>query len=274
MKSASSGSFYVPGGGPDSFLSTPATAGPWSPTAQHGGPPSGLLTRAICAQLAPEETLGRISVDLLGPVPVGPLSVSTSVVRPGRQVSLLSATLYDVSAGRECAVARAWALPRSTSGPGEPTPLPHVPADGVVTALPPSWSHGYVDAVEWRWLKGAVLEAGPATVWMRPRIPLLPGEPLSGLPMLMTCVDSASGVSAALDPAEWSFINTELTVHLLREPVGDWVCVEAATDLSPSAAGVATSAVHDELGLVARTAQSLLVQRSSTGSAPRQRATK
>jgi hypothetical protein len=112
-------------------------------------------------------------------------------------------------------------------------------------------------------VQGAVLDPGPATVWMRPRIPLLTGETLAGLPMLMTSVDSASGISAGLDPAEWSFMNTELTVHVLREPVGDWVCVDAVTDLSSSAVGVASSAVYDELGLVARTAQSLLVQRHS-----------
>jgi len=274
MKSAARGSFYVPIDGPDRVSSTPATAGPWSRTAQHGGPPSGLLARAIGAGLTPDQTIGRISIDLLGPVPVGPLSVTTSVLRPGRQVSLHSATLYDETAGRDCVVARAWVLPRSTSGPGTSTPLPHRPADGETTPLPPSWSHGYVDAVEWRWVNGAVLEAGPATVWMRPLLTLLPDEPLTGLPMLMTCVDSASGVSAALDPGEWAFLNTDLTVHLLRDPVGEWVCVDASTDLSPSGAGIAVSAVYDELGLVARTAQSLLVQRSSDGSAELQSATK
>jgi hypothetical protein len=90
-------------------------------------------------------------------------------------------------------------------------------------------------------------------------VPLLPGEPLSGTALLMTCVDSASGISAALDPAEWAFLNTEITVHLLREPVGDWVCVEAETTLGPGSAGVALAAVHDELGLVARSTQGLLV---------------
>ena len=259
MKSAAERSFYVRTEAPDAFRATPATAGPWTPSAQHGGPPSGLLTRALSALLTPGRTFSRISVDLLGPVPVGPLRVTTAVERPGRSVALLSASLHDVVAGRCCAVARAWVLPRSTSGPGTPTPLPHSPADGVVGPLPRLWSDGYVDHVEWRWIRGAVLSPGPATVWMRPRVPLLPDEPLSGAAMLMTCVDSASGVSAALDPAEWAFLNTEITVHLLRDPVGDWVCVDAETTLGPGSAGMATAAVYDEQGLVARSTQGLLV---------------
>jgi len=259
MKSAAARSFYAQSEAPDEVLSTPATAGPWSRSAQHGGPPSGLLTRALEGLVAPDRFLSRISVDLLGPVPVGPLRVTTSVERPGRSVSLLSATLHDVDAGRPCAVARAWVLPRASSGPGVLSPLPHSPADGSVGGLPPSWSDGYIDHVEWRWIRGAVLSPGAATVWMRPLVPLLPDEAMSGTAMLMTCVDSASGVSAALDPADWAFLNTEITVHLLREPVGDWVCVDAETTLGPGSAGVATSAVYDELGLVARSAQGLLV---------------
>ncbi len=263
MKSASHASFYAPTGAPQRVLSTPATAGPWSPSAQHGGPPSGLLARAIEATLPPDRVIARLSVDLLGPVPVGPLEVSVEELRPGRQVALVAATLHDPATGRDCAVARAWALPRTQAGPGSAIPLAHGPEQGERPPLPPSWVGGYVDHVEWRWITGAVLAPGPATVWMRPLVPLLPGEPLTGIPMLMTCVDSASGVSAALDPARWAFLNTELTVHVLREPVGEWVCVDAVTELTSTAVGVATSAVYDELGLVARTAQTLLVQRQS-----------
>lgn len=261
MKSGSDQSFYAPGEAPGSFLSTPATAGPWSLDAQHGSPPSALLTRAMTGSIPPELTLARISVDLLGPVPVGPLSVTVSVLRPGARVRLLEARLYDVAAGRDCAVARAWALPAAAVGPGAAIPPPHQPLDGVDRPAPPSWSCGYLDAMEWRWIKGSVLEAGPAVVWMRPRIPLLPDEPLTGTTRLMACVDSASGISAALDPTQWGFLNTDLSVTIVREPVGDWICVEAETTLAPTAVGVATSNVYDELGLVAHTSQTLLVQR-------------
>jgi len=259
MKSGSERSFYAPGEAPGSFLSTPATAGPWSPDAQHGSPPSALLTRALSAAIPPDLTLARVSVDLLGPVPVGLLSVAVTVLRPGARVQLLEARLYDEAAGRDCVVARAWALPVAATGPGMAVPLPHQPADGTEIVVP--WaSGGYLDAVEWRWITGSVLEAGPAVVWMRPRVPLLPDEPLTGIARLMACVDSASGISAALDPTKWGFMNTDLSVTIVREPVGEWLCVEAETALAPTAVGVATGNVYDELGLVAHTSQTLLIQ--------------
>jgi acyl-CoA thioesterase len=67
------------------------------------------------------------------------------------------------------------------------------------------------------------------------------------------------GNLAELDPAEWGFLNTELTVHVLRPPVGEWLCVDAETSLGRGSVGLATSAVYDEQGLVARSAQALLV---------------
>ena len=156
--------------------------------------------------------------------------------------------------------AQGWAFPSSQDGPaGTGVPLEHGPADGRHEEPPESWSRGYLDSVEWQWIDGAVTRPGPAVVWMRPRLPLVPGEDLSPLQRLLTCVDSASGASAALDPAEWNFMNTDLTVHVVRPPVGEWVCLRAETTLSTGAVGLAASEVYDERGLVARSAQALLV---------------
>ena len=157
--------------------------------------------------------------------------------------------------------AQAWAFPLSGSGPadGSDVPLTHGPADGHLEDPPPSWHRGYLDAVEWQWIEGSVTRPGRAVVWMRPLLPLLPGEEMSPLQRLLTCVDSASGASAALDPATWNFMNTELTVHVVRPPVGEWVCLDARTTLGGGAVGLAASVVYDERGLVARSAQALLV---------------
>ncbi|MET0837203.1 MAG: thioesterase family protein [Marmoricola sp.] len=256
----SAASFYQPGPG-DLVLSTPATAGPWSATAQHGGPPAALLGRALeQVDEGSPRTIGRFTMDLLGPVPVAPLQVSSSVLRPGRTVSLRQAELSDES-GRVLVRAQAWAFPVAEGGPvaGADVRLEHGPDDGRLEDPPASWHRGYLDAVEWKWIEGAVTRPGPAVVWMRPLVPLLPGEDMSPLQRLLSCVDSASGASAALDPAEWNFLNTELTVHVVRPPVGEWVCLEAHTTLGGGAVGLAASEVYDERGLVARSAQALLV---------------
>ena len=260
-------SFYVTQGtsdtGRETLLPEPTTAGPWSPDSQHGGPPAALLARAVeSLDTGSPRSVGRLTMELLGPVPVGPLSVSASVVRPGRAVELCEATLYDEERGRPVARASAWRFPLTDDGPRRAaTPLGHVPADGEHHDRPTSWFGGYLDAVDWRWVKGAVTEPGPGVVWMRPTVDLVAGESMSPLQRLMACVDSASGVSAELDPAQWAFLNTELTVHVLRPPVGEWVCLDAQTTLSSGSVGMAVSEVYDEQGLVARSAQALLVAR-------------
>jgi len=207
--------------------------------------------------------IGRFTMDLLGPVPVQDLTVTSSVLRPGRTVSLRQAELSD-AAGRVVARAQGWAFPQAewdedSSPGGFGTPLEHGPADGHLEEPPAAWSRGYLDSVEWQWIEGAVTRPGPAVVWMRPSIPLLPGEAMTPLQRLLTCVDSASGASAALDPAQWNFMNTELSVHVVRPPVGEWVCLRARTTLGTGAVGLAASEVYDERGLVARSAQALLV---------------
>ena len=269
MKSSNGGgtsvAFYVshhterPAAG--GFLATAATGSPWGPDSQHGGPPAALLTRAVeRLDTSSDRVVGRFTMELLGPVPVAPLSVTASVVRPGRSVELCEAMLYDEQGGRVVARAAAWRFPASTEGPrdmGEP--LPHTHRDGEPHDRPESWSSGYLDAVEWQWVKGAVMEPGPGVVWMRPSVPLVEGEQMSPVQRLMSCVDSASGVSAELDPGQWGFLNTELTVHVLRPPVGEWLCLDAQTTLGNGSVGMATSKVYDEHGLVARSAQALLV---------------
>jgi hypothetical protein len=261
--------FYLPVDGPDGagrFRSTPSTVGPWGPASQHGGPPAALLVRAVerLERQGPPRVVGRFTMELLGAVPVGPLRVEAHVTRPGRTVELCEATLfdevYDGGRGRACARATAWLFPARDDGPDQAgRPPTHGPADGVPRDLPPTWTHGYLDAVEWSWITGAVTEPGPGVVWMRPRVALVEGEPMSPVQRLMTCVDSASGASAALDPARWDFMNTELTVHVLRPPVGDWVCLDALTTLGSGSVGVASSTVLDQRGVVARSAQALLV---------------
>jgi hypothetical protein len=254
--------FYLPDG-EHRFLSQPDTAGPWGPDSQHGGPPAALLVRAV-EDLSRDErrVVGRLTMELLGPIPVGPLSVDASVVRPGRSVEMCEATLFDVARDRSVARATVWMFPAAESGlAARFEPPAHRPSDGEGKPRPESWSGGYLDAIDWRWISGSITEPGPGVVWMRPILDLVGGESMTPVQRLMCCVDSASGVSAQLDPADWGFLNTELTVHVLRPPVGDWICLDAATTLGTGSVGMAVSDVYDERGLVARSAQALLVAR-------------
>ena len=102
-----SASFYVPEG--DGFASTELTRGPWDPGSQHAGPPAALIGREIEAlPAAAPMQVGRITFEILRPVPIAPLRVAAEVVRPGRRVEMVEATLH---AGEELLIrARGWRL--------------------------------------------------------------------------------------------------------------------------------------------------------------------
>lgn len=241
--------------------STERTTGPWSPDAQHFGPPAALLTRALeQCEGGTEMALGRITIEILGPVPVADLQFSAQIERPGKKVQLLSATLG--SEDKTLARASAWRFARTDTSEQRAGAAPALEPVGNGTPFdrPDGWGPGYIDAMEWVSITGSLGEAGPAVNWVRQRFPLVEGEQPSPLQRLMAVVDSASGVSSWLDPSRWLFINTELTVHVQREPVGEWIGLDAKTTIGPNGAGTATSVVHDAHGQVANSAQALLVQ--------------
>ena len=105
------------------------------------------------------------------------------------------------------------------------------------------------------------MEPGPATVWMRMRVPLVAGEEPSPLVRVMVAADSGNGVSAALDWREYVFINVDLTVHLHRHPAGEWVCLDALTLPEETGLGLADTLLSDGRGRIGRAAQTLLVDK-------------
>jgi hypothetical protein len=250
-------SFYEPLGD-GRFAATAHTAGPWDPRFQHAGPPAALLGRAL-ERCEPHDgfVFARLTFEILRPVPVDEVEVAARLVRPGRSVELLEGELS--AGGQPVMTVRAWRLLAAAA----PTvvddgPLPPRPAE----ATPPPAaldSFGYGKAVELRFAAGGWNHLGPATVWTRLRVPLVPGEEPTGLQRVLAVADSGNGVSAVLPLGEWLFINPELTVHLRREPRGEWICLDAETTITHGGAGLARSTLSDDDGVVALGAQSLLV---------------
>ncbi|HEU0101912.1 MAG TPA: thioesterase family protein [Mycobacteriales bacterium] len=236
------------------------TTGPWDARFQHAGPPSALLGRALERCAARDDTMvARVTVELLGPVPVAELALRVRVSRPGRSVELVEAALS--AEGRDVARAGAWRILRTAAAavPDRRPAPPALPPEGPPLATG-EWVRGFLDAVEWRVVAGGgFLEPGPATAWARLRHPLVDGEQTSPLQRVLAIADSGNGLSSELDLTRWHFINPELTVHVHREPVGDWLCLDAATTISTGGVGLATGSLSDQLGPVAVAAQSLLV---------------
>jgi hypothetical protein len=247
----------------DVFEPTELTRGPWDPDAQHAGPPAALLGRAIerCGD-GEGKHVGRVTVEILRPVPMTTLTVSAQVVRPGRSVELVEASLSDGEG--EVMLARGWRL-RTESVELDPAPADeppgHGPADGTPRDFfPTGVDVGYHTAMEYRFVTGAYLEIGPAVVWMRMRHPLVEGEEPTPLQRVLVAADSGNGVSAALDYRRFLFINTDLTVHLHRGPAAEWVCLDAATRLDSAGVGMSDTLLWDAGGRIGRAAQTLLVR--------------
>ncbi|MGH9058796.1 MAG: thioesterase family protein [Acidimicrobiales bacterium] len=246
------------GGG--TYRSGEQTAGPWDAGLQHGGPPNALLV-AVAERVA-ATTLDRsdlqalrLAAEFVGPVPVAEVSVAAHVARAARSAVLVECALS--AAGRLCLQARIWltragdtaAIARAPA----PQPVPSSGTSGISMAFP------YGDSIEWRFVSGSLTEPGPALVWARPRLELLPGQQYTGLQRAVLIGDSASGVGSELDWARWTFPNVDLDVHLARPMRGEWLCMDARTDLGPTGAALAHATLSDADGPFGRTAQTLLL---------------
>jgi Thioesterase-like superfamily len=252
--------FYIPDG--DGFRSTELTRGPWDPGSQHAGPPAALLGRAI-ERCEPRDgaQIGRVTLEILAPVPIAPLRAQARLVRPGRSVELLEASLH--APDGEVMRAHAWRiggaelqLPARDDDDPPPGPEHGEPGGFFDTGQ----DVGYHTAMEYRFVRGSFLDAGPATVWMRMRQPLVAGEDTTPLQRVLVAADSGNGVSAALDYTKWIFINTDLSVHLLRPAEGEWVCLDAITYPDAGGVGLSDTALFDKRGRIGRAAQTLLVR--------------
>jgi hypothetical protein len=245
------------------FRSTPATAGPWDPRAQHGGPPSALLAHAIehGTPPRPDLRLARVTVELMRPVPVTELTTTVRVLRSRRRTELVEAELTaDGEPVMRMTASRVAAAPGSV-----PTVAAGAPALPLPPPAPtPAWAgahlDGYMTAVEWRPVTGWVSEPGPAVVWARPTVDLVAGRGITPAERVLVVADSGSGVSAALDIREWTFVNSDLTVLLHRHPAGEWVCLESATSIDPDGIGCAHTRLSDPAGELGYGLQTLVVQ--------------
>lgn len=236
------------------FRATGHTVSAWGPDLQHGAPPSAVLTRAMDRLERSEHTrIARVTVDLLGPVPLGELRTRARIARPGRRIQLLEAELE--AGGRIVARASAWRMligdtARVEQSADEPRHLPPTDQD---SAFLRRWTSGYIDSLE---LRGA----HDGTVWARPTLPLVAGEEMTPAERVMSVADIANGVGAVLEPDQWRFLNTDLVTHLHRRPVGEWIGVAANASIGPDGVGATAGTLFDEVGAIGHTLQALLVE--------------
>lgn len=276
--------YYLPLRHEDGYeylTATELTVSVWSPDLQHGGPPSGLMSRAL-EHFRDERGLGhmefsRITIDILGPIALGENRIRTSVVRPGKQIAQLMAELECLGPTgefRTAARATAWLMTRSDTADvaryAGVQALPHPDTlqqeHGLHSAGPQlaQWARiGFISTLEHAVVPQSHTYAvgDPTRAWLRPTVPLVAGEESTPLQTFLTVIDVTNGLGGRLPARDWTFMNTDTTVHFYRPPVGHWVGLSAEVRIGSTGFGATEADVDDVEGPLARVAQTILLQR-------------
>lgn len=248
------------------FAATDLVRSTWSAAIQHGAPVSALLVRGLeRCEARPDTRLSRVTVDLLGGVPAeGDLWVRSRIERPGKQIELVSAEMLARGPDgepRPVAKASGWRLktfdtPSLLAAPAPPL-RPLSEARG--RDMKKDWDRNYVHSLDWRWLTKP-LSGGPGESWIKPEVDLVTGESMTQLERLFAVADDANGIGTKLNPATWTFMNTDLVVHIHRIPAGEWIGIRADTHYGPDGIATTIGTLFDETGAVGGIQQSVLVR--------------
>ena len=244
-------------------ITSPNAAGPWDPTMQHGSPPAALVVWAAEALPTPVPMrIARVTVDLMRPVPVAPLTIESEVLREGRKIQLCEIKLF--ADGIQVVDATVLKIKRQSQ------PLPDDVKELPVTLPSPEDSlvedgHGatspFAGMVSMRAARGRFGQAGAGAIWFRLDHPLVEGEAVSQAMRAVVAADFSNGTASTLDFRSWTYINADLSVSLARQPVGDWILLDGESWIGPDGAGLAMSRLADRQGYFGRAVQSLVIEK-------------
>ncbi|MFC9927783.1 thioesterase family protein [Streptomyces sp. NPDC127190] len=250
------------------FKPTEHASGAWDTSEQHFSPLGGLVAHAIEGHLAARPggeglAVSRIGYDILGRLALDECEVRVETVRPGRTIELLEATV-DI-AGRTAVRARAWLLAAQDTGAvagGGADPL--APPESLARwQMADVWPGGYIASLDVRPVTPP--RPGRATAWVSTPLDLVAGESAGPLASYLALVDTANGIAVRQPPTAWLYPNVDLTVHLHRQPVGDWTGLDTTVVFGPAGQGLTSTVLHDVEGPVG-TAQQILTVRPQPGS--------
>jgi len=238
--------------------------GPWDPKLQHGAAPSSLICWAIERLPAPVPMrVARLTVDLMRPVPVAPLTLDIAVLREGKKIQLAQVRL--LANGTEVVRATALRIRREERAlPATASTLSHDmrPPEMLRDPKTLGMAHTpFLSGLSMRIARGSFHLPGPAAVWYRAERPIVDGAAISPLMRAAIAADFCNGTSAVLDFRDWTFINGDLTLSLAREPVGEWILLDAETWAGPDSIGIAAARLADRDGYFGRAVQSVLFEK-------------
>lgn len=243
------------------FAPTEHVGGAWNAEEQHVAPVFGLLAHALeedhRARHARPLQLARLSYDILGPLPLGPVEIALATVRPGRSIELMEGRLSH--GGRTAILVRGWFAAQYPTAPFAASAFPPItsPEEMAPWDATRIWPGGFIASIEGR---RAEARAGAATGWLRSDLSLISGETVSATARLMGLVDVANGVAPLVSPKEVAFPNLDLTVHFFREPSDQWLGLQTGVSIGPAGLGLTHSVLHDLAGPFGTASQLLTVR--------------
>jgi hypothetical protein len=220
------------------YIGTACTGSAWNGATQSGGAVLALLGHVL--EDVPTLTamsLSRLTVDIVRPVPVGrPLDVTTEVIREGKKIQVveLGITADDVLTTRARAlrirdrdVGAEAGMPSSTSTANPVDALP--PPDDVPSVeLRPGVAEFLRLGAELRRQVDPI--DGVHLAWCRLRVPVVAGEPVRRTSRATLPLDLVNMIGVHdLSPLTATSINPDVTGHLNRAPVGEWVALTGNT---------------------------------------------
>jgi Thioesterase-like superfamily len=244
-------------------VTSPDAAGPWHPGMQHGSAPAALVLWAAEAIPTPQPMrIARVTIDLMRPVPVAPLTLETEILREGRKIQLcavrlraegvlvVSATILKIKTQMLALPPEAGDLPVTLPGP-----------DQAREEQPSFSSSPFVTGISMRAARGRFGVPGPGAIWYGVDRPLVEGAGVSQAMRAVVAADFCNGTSAVLDFQQWTFLNADLTVSFARQPVGAWILLDAESWIGPDGAGLAMARLADVSGHFGRAVQSLVIEK-------------
>jgi acyl-CoA thioesterase len=197
------------------------------------------------------------------PVPVAPLTVETEILREGRKIQLVAVRL--LAGDKEVVRATALRIRKEERALPVERPFPALdlpPPEGAEDALGGAMSTTpFLAGLEMRSARGAFNRPGPASIWYRASRRIVEGAAISPLMRAIIAADFCNGTSAFLSFKHWTFINADLTLSLAREPVGEWILLDAETWAGPDSVGIAAARLADRDGYFGRAVQSVLFEK-------------
>ena len=108
----------------------------------------------------------RLAYDIFAPVPVGPIRVSATVVRPGRRIELVEAVITAADDARPLMRLSAWRMRTRADGAADEQQDGHPAAAGWQDSRPETAAFftedvAYHRALDWRFATGSFNSPGP-----------------------------------------------------------------------------------------------------------------